>query len=404
MVKRFPGPTGRTIVLVVHSYCPSDVRVWRYAVGLRRAGWEVEVHCLQNEGQATREAIEGIRVVRTAIRRRRGSLGRYALEYGGFTVAACWRLLIRRRRPDVVHVHTPPDFLVFSALPARLRGARVVLDLHEIMPEFFQQKFGVSARHIAVRALLAVERASIRFADRALTVSEPLRERFIERGADGSHLTVVMNAPEGEAFPHASSAYLNEKAPEDRNRLVYHGTLTSLYGVDLAIQALAATRERWPYHLDLYGDGEQLPALRALAAELGVADRVAFHGRVPHGEIPGILRTAGAGLIATRPGPLLDLSLSNKLFEMLWVGLPVVAPDLPSYRRYVGPDAALYFRPGDVDSLARTLARLGALTDADRASLGRRAATVALRWQWQDQLKRYLAVLADLCGDDSVAG
>lgn len=399
---RLLGPSGRTIVLLVHSYCPSDVRVWRYVMGLRRTAWDVEVHCLRNEGQPARETIEGVRVVRTAIRHRRGSLARYVLEYGAFSMAACWRLMMRRRRPDVVHVHTPPDFLVFAALPARLRGAHVLLDLHEIMPEFFQQKYGVSSRHVAVRAIRAVERASIRFADRAVTVSDPLRERFIERGANGSHLTVVMNAPDRETFPYASSAYLTGKAPVDRHRLVYNGTLTSLYGVDLTIRAIAATRERWPYHLDLYGDGEQLPALKALVAELGLEDRVAFHGRVSHAEMPRILRTAGAGVLATRPGPMLDLSLSNKLLEMLWVGLPVIAADLPAYRRYVGPDAALYFRPGDMDSLAQSLARLAALSDADRAVLGQRGATVASRWQWEDQLKHYLGLLADLCGDDSV--
>jgi len=398
-VNRPAKSVGRTIALVVHSYCPSDVRVWRYAVGLRRAGWEVEVHCLRNDGQLGEEVIGSIRVVRTAIRRRRGSLGRYALEYGVFTAAACWRLLVRRRRPDVVHVHTPPDFLVFAALPARLRGARILLDLHEIMPEFFQQKYGASVGHVAIRALRAVERASIRFADRAVTVSEPLRERFIERGADASRMTVVMNAPDGDAFPHGASAYLDGKGPEDRYRLVYHGTMTSLYGVDLAIRALAMTRERWPFRLDLYGDGEEMRALVAQAAESGVADRVVFHGLVPHGEIPGILRTAGAGLIATRPGPLSDLSLSNKLWEMLWVGLPVVAADLPSYRRYLGPDAALYFRAGDVDSLAQSLARLAGLTDAERASLGRRAAAVAFQWHWQDELRHYLEVLEGLCGD-----
>jgi glycosyltransferase involved in cell wall biosynthesis len=379
--------------MVAHSYFPADVRVWRYAVGLRRAGWDVDVHCLRDQGEAARETVEGIRVLRTALRRRRGSIGRYLFEYGWLLVSEAWRLLTSQETFDVVHVHTPPDFLVFAALPARWRGARVLLDLHEIMPEFFQEKYGVPSGHPVVRVLKRVEQASIRASDCAVTVSTPLRDRFIERGAPAESISVVMNAPDEEMFPHASSEYLTKGVVRDPFALVYHGTLMPFYGIDVAIRALAATRDRWPFHLHLYGSGEHASTLAALARELEVAERVTSHGRVPLSEIPSVLREAGGGIIPTRSGPMLDLSLSNKLLEMLWVGLPAIVADLPSYRQYVDDDAVLFFRAGDAGSLAQALERFAGLSMEERVRLARRAAANGLRVRWSDQLEQYRKVL-----------
>ena len=47
-----------------------------------------------------------------------------------------------RRRYDVVQAHTIPDTVVFASIVPKLFGARVMLDLHECMPEFFSTKFG----------------------------------------------------------------------------------------------------------------------------------------------------------------------------------------------------------------------------------------------------------------------
>ena len=77
-----------------------------------------------------------------------------------------------------------PDALVFAAAVPRLLGARVLLDLHECMPEFFSVKYGVGPAHPALRLLAAAEQMSIRFADRVITCTEEMRETFVRRGAD----------------------------------------------------------------------------------------------------------------------------------------------------------------------------------------------------------------------------
>ncbi len=75
-------------------------------------------------------------------------------------------------------MHNLPDFLVFSALPTKLRGVPVILDLHDLMPEFFAGRFGSGRAAAWIGRLVRLqERVSCRFADHVITVSEHWRRR-----------------------------------------------------------------------------------------------------------------------------------------------------------------------------------------------------------------------------------
>jgi len=394
--------TGRRVLALAHTHYPADVRVRREAQALVADGWSVDVICLRGEGQPATEDVDGVSVVRLPMGRRRGSRLRYLAEYSAFFLWAfftVWRLA-RRARYSIAHVHTLPDFLVFAAAPARWYGARLLLDLHEITPEFYRQKYGVSESHRVVRVLEWVEQASIRFSDAAITVNEPLRERFIARGTPEEKITIVMNAADERIFPPRSSVYFREGESEDSFKLVYVGSLLPIYGLELAVMAIAAVRAQFPFHLVLYGSGEGEASIRATAESLRCEDRVEFCGSVPHGASAAILQTAGAGVIPTLPGPMLDLSLSNKLLEMVCIGCPVIAAKLPSYRRYFGDHSVVYFTPGDPTSLAHALVRFGAMTVDQRAGMAGRAASEYETSRWEFERRRLQHVLRELVVTD----
>jgi len=384
--------------MLAHSFYPSDVRIRREAVTLHEAGWEVDVFCLRGPGEAARGLEDGVAVYRVPLGRRRGSRVRYALEYGlAFAaLAASLAVRMRRRRYAVVQVHTLPDFLVFAAAPARWLGARLLLDMHEITPEFYRQKYTVAASHPVVKVLGVIEQASLGYADAALTVSDALRERFEARGADGGRIALVMNSADERLFPCASGAYLAGAGAPDPLNLVYHGSLLPYYGIDLLIRAMARVAGRWPFTLDLYGGGEAMDALRTVAQEAGGGGAVRFHGAVPQTSLAPILQRAGGGVVPTRPGPMLDLSLSNKLLEMACIGMPIIASALPSYRRHLGDDALLYVAPGDVDALAAGLDGLARMGAPERAQLAGRACAAYRRWNWDRQRDVYLGVMEQL--------
>src|SRR5206468_10680741 len=108
------------------------------------------------EGGSQASPPEGVRLFRIPLAHRRRPAARYVVEYISFFLAALVvaSLLAARRRYDLVQVDTLPDFLVFSAAVARMRGARVVLFMLELMPELLATRLGLAGGHPLPRLAL----------------------------------------------------------------------------------------------------------------------------------------------------------------------------------------------------------------------------------------------------------
>src|SRR5215212_3737468 len=165
----------RRACMVVHSHLAMDPRVRREAAALLSDGLSLDIICLRGPGEARTETWNGARVYRLPVRRHRGSgFAVYMLECALFFLLAtlCVSWLGLRRRYDLVHAHNLPDFLVFTAVLPRLLGARVVLDIHDPLPDLYASKFGQNQRHPFVRLTRWIEARSTAFADHVLTVGE----------------------------------------------------------------------------------------------------------------------------------------------------------------------------------------------------------------------------------------
>ena len=239
MIERSRSLVARVCV-IRQGYYPLDTRVRREVHALASAGHEVDVICVRRPGQPRRERSGGVTVYRLPLPLQRGDgRGRYVLQYAMFGLAAavlCAALHLRRRW-DVVQVNSMPDVLVFAAVVPRLFGARVLLDLHECMPEFFAVKYGVGPRHPAVRLVAAAEQASIRFADRVLTCTEPMRQAFVARGAPASKIDVVLNAADEAVFDVRRHPPATRRP--DAFTLICHGAIERSYGHDTLLRAAA---------------------------------------------------------------------------------------------------------------------------------------------------------------------
>jgi glycosyltransferase involved in cell wall biosynthesis len=148
----------------------------------------------------------------------------------------------------------------------------------------------------------------------------------------------------------------------------------------------------------LIGDGESLPELRGLAAELGIADRVEFAGWRYDDDIRAILSTCDVCLAPDPPSPLNDVSTMIKIPEYLAMGCPVASYDLKESRVSAG-DAAVYATPGDPDALGAAVAEL--LDDPDRRArmAAEGQAAVRDRLSWQHQVPALLAAYARAMGE-----
>src|SRR5439155_3249945 len=169
--------------------------------GLREAGYGVAVVGLRDDGGPARERYRGVDVHRLSARLDDRNVARQLLSYLRFFRLAAVRLtrLHRRRRYATIHVHNLPDFLVFSALIPKLRGVPVVLDLHDLMPEFYRGRFEHPGWMLAW-AIALQERLSCRFADLVITVSEQWRAALIARGVPEAKCAVVMNVADERVF------------------------------------------------------------------------------------------------------------------------------------------------------------------------------------------------------------
>jgi len=342
-----------TICLVVQGVYDVDARVRRKAGALVAAGYAVDVLALRPSGGAAAYILDGVSVRTLNLGKRRGSLLRYAFEYSTFFLWALLRISgqMLRRRYVAVDINTLPDFLVFAAVFAKWMGATVILDMHEITPEFYMSKYRVTKGHMAIRLLTFIEKRSCAFADHVITITEPIQELLVGRGLARAKSTVVMNAVDEGRFLAAPQSAL--PATDTSFVMMYHGTLTRIYGLDIAVEAFAMARDEMPgAEFWILGSGPALEPLRQQVARLGVESHVKLVGQVPSSDIPQWLRKIDAGVLPIRRDVFLDFAFPNKLPEFIVNGKAVIVSRLKTIRHYFSESALAYFEPNNPADLA----------------------------------------------------
>ena len=388
-MRRAPRGDRRAIV-VSHSYYARDTRFRRHAEALADAGWDVTALCARDAGEARRERMGAVDVHRLPARRRRGSKGRYAFEYASFGAMALGALATAGPA-ELVYVFSIPNLLVRVAAVPRLRGARVFLDVRDPMPEFFRSKYGLAEDHRLIRALLAEERWACRYADRVVTVHEGLRALLARTGVPPERIGVVMNVPDPRIFAAAPGG---PRDPNDRTML-YTGTVATRYGVDVVVRAVAALAGKIPgLRFRVVGDGDAVPAIAALARDLGIADRLAMDGPVSLDRIPEIVHASWIGVQPHRVDPLMQHCFSTKVLEWSALGLPVICSKTDAFARTFADDELLFAQPGDLDSLCERILE----AHEDPEALARRAARTKAamsRFEWAHERNALLALIED---------
>ena len=391
------------ICIISHSHYPWDSRVSREMHALVQAGHQVDLICLQHGGQPSIERAGPVSIYRLPIARLRGGFLRYFFELATFQIAATLLLgwLHLRHRYSVVETTSVPDWLVFAALPAKLLGARVLLDLHECMPEYGATKYQMSLRHPLVRFLSVMERASISFADFVTTCTEQMRERFIERGAPPEKIAVVLNSFDEERFD--PDLYPRTRTDDDRFVLVHHGTIEPNYGLDVVVRAVARLKDKIPgLRFEIYGGGTHRSAVEALTKELGLEDRVHFSGWLLPEELLRRLADADVGVVAVRRDAFRDVTLCIKMFDLISMRRPVVISRTRAVEAYFGNECLQLFESGNDEDLARAIYALYADPDL-RGRLVRHATTVNEPYRWVHQARRYVEIAERLIAGASTA-
>jgi glycosyltransferase involved in cell wall biosynthesis len=344
--------------------------------------------------------VNGVRVFRHPMKRRRDSKWTYVWQYSRFAWAA-FLFLTRRglgRKLDIVHVHNMPDFLVFAALLPKLRGARIILDLHDPTPELMVTIFQVAPTHWFVGFLRLVERCSIAASNLVLTPNLAFKKLFASRSCSAGKIEIVMNAPRPDVFdPDRFSVGRDGPEKQGEFRVMHHGLIAHRHGVDLLVEAVARLRPSIPgIRLDIYGaETPFLATVLETAVRLGVGDIVHYHGAKSQPEIADAIRQSHVGVVPNRRSVFTEINFPTRLFEYLAMHRPVVAPNTQGVRDYFGPDDMFLFEPDEVESLAAMIR----LVHDDAEIVTRcvaRGHAVYRRHLWPEQKQRFLESVAAL--------
>jgi len=353
---------GQRVAAVVYSNYPADPRPRRAAEALVREGASVEVICLkEGDDEPQHEIFNGVDITRVPLKRRRGGKLSYLTQYGTFILLAGTILAFRtvRRRFNLIHVHNMPDVLVFSALVPKLFGAKVILDLHDPMPELMMTIFGLRENSRAVRLLKMLEKWSLCFADGILTVNEACRKLFSSRSCAREKITVIMNSPDEEIFPLREGP-ISALAEPDTSKpfvLMYHGSLVERHGLDLAVKALAKIKKSIPgAELRIFGWSTPfLEQVLGSAETAGLGEAVRYMGPKNLEQIAAAIRDCHAGVIPNRRSIFTELNTPTRIFEYLSQGKLTIAPRAPGILDYFGPHELALFELGNPEDLAATI-------------------------------------------------
>jgi glycosyltransferase involved in cell wall biosynthesis len=347
-----------TIFMAAYTNYRRDPRVRREAEALVERGHRVVFLASRQRGEPDRETIAGVEVIKAPGLQKKTSIALYLLDYAIFTLMIMAHLMVRPRRYRLIHINNMPDFLVFATWLPRLLGVPVIHDIHDLMPELFEEKFGAGRRRWIVSIIRAQERWAGRFASAVLTVEDRLRDILGNRGIPREKIHVLMNLPDDRIF--APRGMLPAKPDGAPFVLVYHGTLAHRLGLDVAIRAVAQARAQAPnLQLRIIGGGEERSALVALRDELGLGDAVSFSdGFVPVQTIPGLIADADLGLCPLRISGGTDIMLPTKLLEYVTVGIPCIVPKTGTIARYFDDTMVQFFDAENVESLAAAIVAL----------------------------------------------
>lgn len=383
------------VCMLAYTFYESDNRVRRYSEALVRRGDRVDAIVLRHDGEACTDTVAGVHVYR--IQRRmhneRGSidhLRRLLTFLFRCTVVVTWCYL--RRHYDVIHVHSIPNFLVLGTVVARLFGARVILDIHDVVPELYLTKFNVRRQSPVFRLLLLEEKWSVAYADHVIVANQIWRDRVAARCGCPEKCSVILNYPDSSIF------YPRTLRGGDPAwfTMCYPGTLSRHQGVELIIQAMALLRDvAADLRLLIIGGGADRERLGALVRNAGLEDRVILKGRLPLESVAEEMANVDLGVEPKRNEDFSGDALSTKISEFMAVGVPVVVSDTRVHKFYFSEDVVEFFEAGSSQALAAKIAKLRGDSQR-RESLRRRAAEFIAENKWDVMKNEYFRIVDSL--------
>ncbi|CAG7857235.1 hypothetical protein MCAMS1_01987 [biofilm metagenome] len=381
--------------MLAYTFYETDGRVMRYAEALAGDGADVEAIVLRREGQDKVEVINKVEVRRIQERIKNES-GKFSyffriIKFFFRSMAVLtWRHI--KKPYDLIHVHSVPDFEVFAAIFPKLFGAKVILDIHDIVPEFYAAKFKVGEKSLIFKLLKFIEWLSAAFSNHVIIANELWLKKITQRSVKMDKCSAYINYPDLSVFNHA----LKKPRDDDKFIMIYPGTLNHHQGLDIAINALAKiTNDAPQIELHIYGEGSAVPELQELIKSLKLSDKVFLSSPLPIRDIAKIMANADVGIVPKRNDSFGGDAFSTKILEFMALGIPVICAGTRVDRHYFNETLLRFFKAEDVDDLARVMI-LSYKNRDENNRLAANALKFAEQNSWDVKKHQYLELIRSL--------
>jgi|SRR5690554_469034 len=381
----------KSILIISLSTFTYDARVKTYAKYLKEKGYDVVIVSSKEKDDEPSEIRNEFINYRIIKKYQGGSGLSYILYYLKFLLVCFIKVsgLSFKTKFDLVHYNNAPNFIIFSALIPKIRGAKIVLDNHDIFPHVFSSKF--NSRFLYKLALLE-QTVSMKFADKIICADHNQKDYLIEEKIPSEKITVVLNTPNPNFFKRKV-----EMSPNSKIKMIYHGTISERLGIDNILKAIKLVKPHLnDFQFHLIGTGDFLDKVKQLHKELELGELVnTYEKNIPVEELSHYLQKMDIGIIANRVTTLSDYMLPVKLLEYVYSGIPVIAPYNSILERYFTKDMLCFYTPENVEEMAEKILFLYKNPHA-RKLYAEKALDFMKQYNYETEMEKYQHVINQL--------
>ncbi|MGP4843274.1 glycosyltransferase family 4 protein [Marinobacter sp. 1Y8] len=396
----------RCCVIYKEDY-PWDVRVEKITDALVAQGHDVTLVCRNIEQKSEKEFCNGFKIKR--IRQTKAlpvvirKLINLPFSFNPFWLFLFWSNI---SKDDVVIVRDIP-LLLGGIIVARMKRAKIILDMAECYPEMYASTAQFSKRSLLAKisksplVTAIYEKFCVRRVDHSLVMIEESRERLISLGVSPNKVSIVSNTPPLNKYngmiKHHSGEHLN---------IVYVGFITRIRGLDLLIRGVHHFVEKCSSEpaikVDIVGVGEDRAYLIDLVERLCLKRYVTIHGWLEHEAVDKLMNQANVGALTYRVCGHWNHTIPNKLFDYMLAGLPVLTTEVETIGRIVRTEkCGVICKDQSPEDISNKLSLL--VNPSTRNYYGTKGHAAVLRkYNWDEDKGRVQAVMSSLSSPSSV--
>ena len=384
--------------MIAYTNYSTDARVIKEAEALTSRGMSVDFICLKEDAYTKRNHNNGVKIFYVPLRRYRGNKKLfYVLSYLMFFLAVFFisTILFLKHRYEVIHVNNMPNFLVFAVIIPKLLGAKIILDIHDSLPQIFLTKFGVSNRDIFYRMILLEEKLSVKFVDNIITAHSLLKEVILlSDGLPIDKIETVYNYADETKFKLIDNYKINGKL-----RIVYHGTVAERFGLDNVLEILKDLNDI-DFDFTIIGTGDYSEEIKNIIRQNNLESRVNFINKsFSVSELPQILADFNLGLVSYDLSQATEYMLPVKLLELISLGIPAIVVKNKVISHYFSEEDVFFYDSSESESLIQIIENIS-VNKNFLIEKRNRLLKIREKYFWSSEAEKYYDIVQNLIGEN----